>query len=480
MISLISSSLAVLFLSCAPTRPAAAGSDHGAALGLPAGAAVESLWQYAADLADPAMQGRLTGAPSGRRAEEYVEAAMRALPLEVRLQSVPFAVYEVRPPVAFELPAQGGRPARAFAYLDDFREVDYSGAGEVSGELYFLGHAIDAPGMAPDPAPDLAGKIAVFLSGAPEGTAPDLARLDRKLDYAWRLGARAAVVVPSVKLAERHARAPKEAEMRALDGEYGFHPELHHPDLPVVFVHAHLVETLTGKKTEELAADPAPRPLGVSARLQVNGSVYPEAASRNVIGVLPGVDPELAKEVVLIGAHYDHLGVGGDGRIFCGAADNASGAAVVLEAARAFAGCPVRPKRTLVFALWCGEEQGLHGSKFYCNREPLFPLEDTKLMVQIDYLDDQYGPCVSNVTDAELMQRFLSAAIAEKRVEVLDTQGQCASDDCSFLAKNVPACRFIAFGGHHHQDTDTVASLSRDMLRKTADLVIEGIRNTAY
>jgi Zn-dependent M28 family amino/carboxypeptidase len=188
----------------------------------------------------------------------------------------------------------------------------------------------------------------------------------------------------------------------------------------------------------------------------------------------------VAGQAIVIGAHYDHIGMGGDGRVFPGAADNASGTAVVLEAARAFATCGQKPKRTVVFALWCGEEQGLYGSKHYVEKDPVVPLDSTRLMIQVDYLDDQNGPCISNVTDDEMVQRFIGAAVKENRVIVLDTKGQCASDDCSFLERKIPACRFIAQGEHHHKDVDTAANLSRQMLKETADLVIEGIRNTAF
>lgn len=447
---------------------------------LPAGATMESLWRYVADLADPQMLGRLTGAPSGRKAEEYVAAAMRALKLQVMAQPVTFPLYEVGKPVALELLDGAQKPIRSFQYVDDFREIDYSGSGDVRGELFFVGWGIDEAGLSPYAGLDLKGKIAVILSGAPQGTDPELVRPDRKLDWAYRHGARAAVIVPSGKMAERMAATRKEAKMRALDWKYGFHADLYHADMPAVFVHADATELLTGKKVAELAADPAPRALGKSVRLLLNGHVYPQATSHNVIGILQGSDPLLASETILIGAHYDHLGVGGDGRVFCGAADNASGSAVVLEAARAFSACAQRPKRTLVFALWCGEEQGLHGSNHYVNQEPLLPLEKTKLMIQLDSLDNQQGPCITNITDNETIQRFFAKAIAEKRVEVLDTKGQCASDDCAFLAKKVPACRFVAFGEHHHQDVDTIAHLNKEILKKTADLVIEGIRNTAY
>lgn len=104
----------------------------------------------------------------------------------------------------------------------------------------------------------------------------------------------------------------------------------------------------------------------------------------NVIGVIPGSDPRLKNEAVIVGAHLDHLGKRG-GYVFNGADDNASGAAGVLEIARAAASLPQRPKRSLVFCLWTGEEFNLLGSTFYARR-PAFPLERTVAYLNLDMI----------------------------------------------------------------------------------------------
>ena len=104
----------------------------------------------------------------------------------------------------------------------------------------------------------------------------------------------------------------------------------------------------------------------------------------NVIGVVPGSDPQLKNEAVIIGAHLDHLGKR-DRYVFNGADDNASGAAGVLEIARAVASLPQKPKRSMVFCLWTGEELNLLGSTFYAGR-PAFPLERTAAYLNLDMI----------------------------------------------------------------------------------------------
>jgi len=113
-------------------------------------------------------------------------------------------------------------------------------------------------------------------------------------------------------------------------------------------------------------------------------------AAKNVVGILEGKDPELKKEFVCIGGHYDHVGFmknhkEGEDFIFNGADDNASGTAGVMAIARAFASMKKRPERSILFILFAGEEKGLYGSKYYCEN-PLVPLDKTVVMLNLDMI----------------------------------------------------------------------------------------------
>ena len=124
---------------------------------------------------------------------------------------------------------------------------------------------------------------------------------------------------------------------------------------------------------------------------------------RNVIGVLRGSDPALKDTYVLLTAHYDHVGVrpGGEGdRIFNGANDDGSGTVSVMEIAAALATLKERPKRTLVFMTFFGEEKGLLGSRYY-GRRPVFPIEKTVAHVNLEHVgrtDDSEGAQVSSAS----------------------------------------------------------------------------------
>lgn len=131
-----------------------------------------------------------------------------------------------------------------------------------------------------------------------------------------------------------------------------------------------------------------PQPLGITTSLLLNTAIA-STTSANVIGVLPGSDPELADEVVIYTAHHDHLGMAeptgipGDDLIYNGALDNASGVAHVLSIAAAFAALPAPPRRTVVFNFVGAEEQGLLGSQYYA-AHPTFPPGKMAANINVD------------------------------------------------------------------------------------------------
>ena len=115
-----------------------------------------------------------------------------------------------------------------------------------------------------------------------------------------------------------------------------------------------------------------------------------EVETMNVIGILRGT----SDKHVVIGAHMDHLGLDGDGNAYNGADDNASGTTAVLELAEAFGKSATKPKDTIIFIAFNAEELGLLGSKHYVNN-PLLPLDDCKLMINLDMVGRLRGTTVT-------------------------------------------------------------------------------------
>ena len=208
-------------------------------------------------------------------------------------------------------------------------------------------------------------------------------------------------------------------------------------------------------------------------------------AAKNVVGVLEGSGP-LKDETVIIGAHYDHLGRGetgslarGDARklVHYGADDNGSGTTTVLELARRFGGMEGRQGRRMVFMLFSGEERGLLGSRHYANKEPLYPLDKTAVMINLDM--------VGRLRDGSLELGGTGTAKGfDKLVDQLNEKyqfklkktagGMGPSDHAAFYPKEVPV--FFFFTGLHnqyHRPTDKPDTVNYDGMAKIADMVEE-------
>ena len=140
-----------------------------------------------------------------------------------------------------------------------------------------------------------------------------------------------------------------------------------------------------------------------TATLKLRNSTEP-VTSRNVAGLLRGSDPALRDTYVIVSAHYDHVGVReqatGPDKIFNGANDDGSGTVTVIEVASALARMKPRPKRSILFVAFTGEEKGLLGSRYY-GQNPLVPIEKTVAQVNLEQLgrtDDSEGPQVGTAT----------------------------------------------------------------------------------
>jgi hypothetical protein len=207
---------------------------------------------------------------------------------------------------------------------------------------------------------------------------------------------------------------------------------------------------------------------------------------RNVVGVLPGNNATRKDEAVVLGAHYDHLGLGGRhsmnpnlaGQIHNGADDNASGTAALIEIARSAAANRTRFDRTLVFVAFAGEELGLIGSAQYVN-DPFIPLDRTAAMLNLDMVGRPRGRImVSGLETAPAIDEELKAAAAAIRgLEIKrfqDGAGVGSSDDTSFLVKRVPAVGFFSgFHSDYHRPSDDWPLIDGEGAASVANLAYE-------
>ncbi|WP_233262176.1 M28 family metallopeptidase [Vitiosangium sp. GDMCC 1.1324] len=429
-----------------------------------------SWWKHVEFLASDELQGRETGSEGYRKAAAYVAEQLAAAGVkpgagEGYLQEMALVsrrLVEERSRLAL---VRGGKQTPLVLGEDAIISSRMGEPGAVDAPMVFVGYGLSIPDAGYDDLAgvDLKGKVAVILQGGPEkisgalrahhGSSSERAKALRKA------GAVGVILVQSPKLVEvpweRSAKARKMPSMMFADPSLNDDQGL---KVSAVINMARAQKLFAGAPHtyEEVVAlsnadKPLPRfelPSRLKAELAFETS--PVKAS-NVVGVLPGSDPKLAGEYVVLSAHLDHVGVGepinGDG-IYNGAMDNASGVAALLEVAKVLQASETKPRRSVLFALVAGEEKGLLGSKYFAAR-PTVPAEGLVADLNLDMFLPlmPFTHVMSQGLDESTLGASLRQVAAGHGVMVqADPQpnrmGFVRSDQYSFIREGVPALAF--------------------------------------
>ncbi|HUX07944.1 MAG TPA: M20/M25/M40 family metallo-hydrolase [Acidobacteriota bacterium] len=402
-----------------------------------------------------------------------------------------------------------------------------SGTMEISAPVVFVGYGISAPDLNYDDLAgvDLKGKIALVINGIPGGEKKKTPFTDPKNSRRFSGYYRFRAVAEALR--ERGAAAVMsvgdfDGRSRGVDGvsEYKQGSRIDSPNrrLIVPELNAASGSTMSTRISEQVAdallagaglklddirakIDDELKPhsqeiAGIEATLSVETEMKP-ITSGNVLGLIEGSDPELKNEVIVIGGHLDHLGMTEDGYVFNGADDNASGSAGVMEAAQAFALNPVKPKRSILFACWTGEEKGLYGSRYFVE----FPSIDKKIIacLNMDMISRDWDPerlkmmarrmggAFADATDidAETAKRVTTASMSAQSPELLEKTNRLnkdhvgliyfprssvnlsgGSDHAPFHGANIPAIFFFAaMTEDYHQPGDTADKMNIEKMR---------------
>lgn len=231
------------------------------------------------------------------------------------------------------------------------------------------------------------------------------------------------------------------------------------------------IESLENQLNTKRKPSSAPTGAILNASAEVNTSM---ATTYNVIGYLEGNDPKRQNEYIVMGAHYDHLGMGGPGSssrnpdtigVHNGADDNASGVAALIEIAEKLNGADRKPTNSYLFIAFGAEEMGLLGSKFYVNN-PLLPLDQARIMMNMDMLgrlrDQQLQ--VGGVGTAAEIEKIVTNMSADGGLKISTIrEGYGASDHSSFYGKDLPVL-FVTTGAHtdYHTPEDDVEFINLD------------------
>ena len=408
---------------------------------------------HVAFLASNEFKGRKSGTPEYRRAAEYVAAEMKKAGLKpggdngTWFQEVPFKNWtDFEQPIRLEILA----PAHRVYFAGrgrDFTPVGGTGSGAVRGGLAFAGYGVvsEKDGWDDYASVDIKGKIVLVLPDL-----PDSFGAEAKAAWTFAKKVKTAAEKGAVGLIEMDLSTPGEPRQPGQRRpRLGMLTQGQCPEGFVVmragrdFLNDAFY--LVGKSWRDLVSKTLRLKrsfvldLGVEAEMEAH-FVSGERTAPNVVGILPGTDPKLKSEAIVIGGHLDHLGVGVDGWIYPGADDNATSAAVVLETARALHEAGFKPARTIVFGSWAGEELGLQGSRYY-TEHPAVPLAKTVLYMNIDMVGTGDSDLlVGGMTEfAELYEIVKRGLDAETIAKLKPRPNYRGSDHTSFWGKDVPA-----------------------------------------
>jgi hypothetical protein len=428
--------------------------------------------------------------------------------------------------------------------------VDYQGLAALgdtlTGPVVFAGYGISEKGAGFDEFKgiDVKGKIVILISGAPdflskelkakyplpgmssaaqEGSGPAVKRVDRIQDLRQR-GAAAVLVIrgggrdidrwrslmPPKSVNDEGPIVHKPYHRVSLPGEIEETPWSRAAVVTITPGAADRILEAAGMKLEDIKkrieASKKPASLEIPGAFVTMTSTLKTKTIRgiNVVGVIEGSDASLKGEAVVIGAHLDHVGRWED-YIYNGADDNGSGSVGVLNLARAFAANPQKPKRTLVFCLWCGEEEGLLGSKYFVANPP--PLLKAKIVAYLNFdmmsrtydeksiafagrmMNFPYGPeFIKRIKLANFVPVSFpeGAAFGETiraanqyvglDVYVRETKrsdvGFGDSDHTSFHEAKIPwVWPFTAVTENLHQTSDSVEKVSGELMEKVSKLM---------
>lgn len=422
-------------------------------------------WSHMQVLASDDLEGRLTGTAAHRKAVEYVAQQFKKAGLKPGgthgyfqpIELVSRQIDETQSKL--ELLRDGKADPLDFAQ-DGYIIPTPDLASKLEARLVFVGYGLTIPeaGIEDLKSLDLKGKVAVFLSGAPSSVLGPLSAHAQSARERWRALNEAGAVgwirildpnnmdIPWPRVANNRTQSTMSFADSALNDNNGqrLSVTVNPASAEKLFAgsghtFAEILETVKGRK-------PLPR-FDLPAALRATAKLKSQTVSSdNVVALLPGTDPSLQSEYVVVSAHIDHLGVGnpinGDA-IYNGAMDNASGCATVLETAASLAAS--KPRRSIIFLLLTGEEKGLLGSKYFANH-PTVSANAIIANVNVDNFLPLY-PLKSLIVyglDESDLGSDVRAVGSKLALEILpDPQpkrnGFIRSDQYSFIREGIPA-----------------------------------------
>jgi len=425
-------------------------------------------------LAADSLKGRKTGAIEGLMAASYIRSRFTQTGLEL-YQQKGLQAFQVNTDVKLGERNSLKINMSTASVKTDFLPLAFSENGTFESDVVFAGYGfdinLDSLKWNDYNGVDVKGKWVLMLKGDPEFDKSDSKFIPYTDDRSKVLAAKdkgaAGVILVAGRAIDKKDSLPElyfdKSDARAGVFALNITRKLANSILSAKGI---TIDSLEAKLNRERR----PNSFGINTKVTATVQVsLLQAMAQNVIGILHGSDPVLKDEYIVVGAHYDHLGMGGHGSgsrnpdtvaVHNGADDNASGTAGIIALASALKDSGVKLKRSVVFVAFSGEEMGLLGSKFYTRNSPV-DLAKTKAMINLDMigrLDPDSGSVMVSGTGTSAEAEGILDTYGKNRPFQLkySPEGFGASDHSSFYVENIPVFFFTtgAHGDYHTPQDD--------------------------
>ncbi len=455
-----------------------------------------TLYDYVKELVSEKYGGRLTGTKEYEACVAWVESLLKGWGVQPggdngtyrQLYPNPYTIVFPGGVCVMHVPAgKGGAVKKAYRYEDEFIPGGTSGSGEVTADVVYVGYGATAPELGYDDykGVDVTGKIVLMESEVPVN--PREGGLD--LFKKWRPYS-------------FHQYKLKNAAAHGAKGMIYNYGPIGNPNNAYVegFIYHHVGAAVvadvfagTGRTHKEtvdrIRKDLKPQSFATGKTMTISNKTehHPDGVGINLIGQIPGADPRLKDEVIIVGGHLDHLGRLWE--LLPGANDNATAVAVTLGVAEAMAKCAVKPKRTVVFFFFGSEEQsedqGTEGSHYYTDH-PIFPLDKTVVFINMEGPGSGDEISASGGTTYPKFWEFVEKANKGFIHRTLTT-GQASyparprQDSAWFFWKGVPSLTFGARGGPrppyptYHNTRDSIDLVTPEIMEDIAQLLFMAV-----
>ncbi len=455
------------------------------------------LKEYISYLSSDELKGRKPGTEGGMLAAKYIEEYFKEIGLKPLGKSY-FQYFDVVIQAKAD-ESSSFKIGNFSANLNqDFIPLAFSSEANLNADVVFTGYGFDIDNKDIQwndyDGIDVKGKWVLILRADPELDNPDSKFIPysderTKVLTAKEKGAAGVIFVSGIELDKKDKLMKLEADQT--ESNFG---------LPVVHVKravANKILEKSGKTVEvlekSLKTDKKPISFDCNTRVLAHTKVnFEKVKTQNVVAYLKGSDKKLRNEYVVIGAHYDHLGMGGWGSssrmpdsigVHHGADDNASGVASLMEIAEKLVKNKKQLKRSIIFIAFSAEEIGLIGSKYF-TENPVVNIKDIKTMINIDMVgrlkpskELSVGGVGTSIEGEKLLNKFISRYDLKLGISY---EGFGPSDHASFYIKDIPVL-FFTTGAHedYHTPLDVVEKINFKGLKTLDDYIYDLTVNLA-